>query len=286
MRLNGVLYAGMRLVIRPYHAKNSIGESHVRSDEGTGASRTDTSGPLSDAASPRFSSDESADRYHSADITEYTKPDDMNVKFLPGLDFLAAATASNKSLQEDLKPEAKEERPNILTPKPTMTREDEMVIQFSETNAISLEVSHRCLSQSDFNLELAHEAVAFASEFARLNDLVLQSSIICLEENLWNMDNATLFIQTVVQEVSDKTGMTMDWALECLAANGWTANEAVESFEELKVNKVLLLFLFFIFIFVFPLFLFFSTFPFHFSSFLILGFLEERKKKEKRDVCD
>lgn len=269
----------MRLVIRPYHAKNSIGESHVRSDEGTGASRTDTSGPLSDAASPRFSSDESADRYHSADITEYTKPDDMNVKFLPGLDFLAAATASNKSLQEDLKPEAKEEMPNILTPKPTMTREDEMVIQFSETNAISLEVSYRCLSQSDFNLELAHEAVAFASEFARLNDLVLQSSIICLEENLWNMDNATLFIQTVGQEVSDKTGMTIDWALECLAANGWTANEAVESFEDLKVNKVLLSFFFFLFLsFLFSLF---SFFFFFFSHIRIFG----RKKKKRKERC-
>lgn len=113
----------MRLVITPYHGENSVDEDPVCSDKGTGVPpHTETSGPLSNA---ELSSDESTYNSHSADITESFDPDDTNVKFSPGLDFLAAATASNKSLQQELKVKATTEKmPEISTSNPAMTTED------------------------------------------------------------------------------------------------------------------------------------------------------------------
>lgn len=142
---------------------------------------------------------------------------------LPVLNFLAAASAPNEGLQHDNKLEAPE------------IKEEEIVIQLSEIAGISLPISHLCLSQSDWDLELALEAVNFATEFASPNDLTLQTSILCLDYNLWDMETATLFVKSVAQGLSDKTGMTMNWSIDCLAANGWTAKEAMEAFEEAKV---------------------------------------------------
>lgn len=196
------------------------------------------------------------------------------MKILPGLDLLAAATASNELLQQDPKLQAKEEMPNISASKITLTKEDEIAIQFSETNDISLSISYLCLSQSDWDLELATEAIAFAAEFARLKGLELQASILCLDYNLWDMDNAILFVKTVVQEVSDKTGMTLDWAMECLASNEWTVNKAVEAFEDVKVNKF------------FPL-VYCFCFPSLFQPFLsLLSFSPVRIFVKKVRCCD
>lgn len=153
---------------------------------------------------------------------------------LPGLNFLAAVAASNKPLQQHPKLYDMEEMTDISTSK-TETKEEEIVIKLSETAGISLSISHLCLSQSDWDLELALEAVKFAAEFASVNDLELQVSILCLDYKLWDMDSTALFVRTVGQEVSDKTDMTMDWAMECLASNGWTAKKAVKAFEDVKV---------------------------------------------------
>lgn len=52
------------------------------------------------------------------------------------------------------------------------------------------------------------------------------------------MEHAALVAGSVAKEVSDKTGMTMDWAIECLYANGWTVKEALEGFEAVKVYNL------------------------------------------------
>lgn len=49
------------------------------------------------------------------------------------------------------------------------------------------------------------------------------------------MERAALVAGSIAKEVSDKTGMTMDWAIECLHANGWTMKEGLEDFEAVKV---------------------------------------------------
>lgn len=228
------------MAIRPYLLKNSIPGSHVGSAKGAGVSQAETSGLIPNADYPQLASDESAGKFQPADITllashflESPRPEaDM---ILPGLNFLAAVAASNKPLQQDPKLYAMEETTDISTSKTTETKEEEIVIKLSETAGISLSISHLCLSQSEWDLELALEAVNFAAEFASTNDLELQASILCLDYKLWDMDSAALFVRTVGQEVSDKTGMTIDWAMECLASNGWTVKRAVKAFEDVKV---------------------------------------------------
>lgn len=257
------------MAIRPYRVKKSIHESHVCSAKGTSVSQTETSIQIPTADSPRLASDQSADRSQHADTTllasqslENTRPEvDMNI--LPGLNFLAAASVSNTPLQKDPKLQAIEEMTDVPISNPTKTKEEEIAIQLSETTGISLSISHLCLSQSDWDLELAREAIHFAAEFASLNGLALQASILCLDYSLWDMDNATLFLSTVVRKVSDKTGMNMEWTIECLAANEWTAKVAIETFEDVKVMNFFhpRYFILFLIFFLLPAFSLLSFIP-------------------------
>lgn len=75
------------------------------------------------------------------------------------------------------------------------------------------------------------------------------------------MEHAALIAGSIAKEISDKTGMTMDWAIECLYANGWTVKEGLEGFEAVKVCKI-----FFLSFFLSLLCFFFLLAPFPFES--------------------
>lgn len=249
------MYARLRLAIRPY--VEEIGPLI-------------SLGPTSNANSPRLGSDEHATGSQPADVTllashpRLASPTpDARMRILPGLDALASATATNDLLQQEFLPPINEEMPNTSTEELPMIKKQEIEMQLSNITGIALWVSNLCLSQADWNLDLAVEAVTFAQEFATLHSLGLQASILCLDYNLWNSDIATIFVRTAVQEVSDRTDMTMDWAIQCLEGNGWKVDEAIASYEDVKVNKLFSLFYYFwfFFFFLFPSLLSFLLSP-------------------------
>lgn len=246
MRVNGVTYAGIPLSIQPYHIHKSNAGGHVcRPAKGLGVSLTETSGPISTTSSKSTDRSQLNDTTLLASRSLGSSKPDMAINILPGLNLLEAEVAAmpNETLQQDPKPYAAMEE----TSKPIMSTEGKLVYQLYEATGISLSIAQLCLSQSNWNLELALEAVNFAIEFARPNGLELQASILYFDHNLWDMDVAALFIDNVAEEVSDKTGMTIDLAMECLAYNGWTVKRALEAFGKAKVNKSFIFFSYYYF---------------------------------------
>lgn len=273
-RVHNTVYAGLRLSIRPYHENLSIRhKSGVGSDNNNGPRIS--IGPIFSSnkdSPPRLSSDEHANIPMPADtdtsllashsLAASSGLDGGGMRILPGLDALAAATAAEAAavaaaaatelslpLQQNLMIQSQEmrndddvfstttrsEEPSTMTKE--KKKEKEIEIEFSNITGLPPQVSHLCLSQADWKLELALEAITFASEeFAIPNDLLLTNSILCLDYNLWNKDVAEVCLQTVVKELSDKTGLTMDSAIECLDKNGWKIDQAIHSFEDLRVS--------------------------------------------------
>lgn len=167
--------------------------------------------------------------------SETSMKPEVNMPTLPAFSYLAAAPPPNE-LQPDPKVEAPEEIDDALMSKATGTKNEEFAMEISKIAGISLPISHLCLARSDWDREIALDAINFAADFASPNGLTLQASILCLENSLWDMDDAALVAGRVAKEVSGKTGMTIDWSIECLHANGWTAKGAVEAFEMVKVS--------------------------------------------------
>lgn len=228
-------------MIRPYRAKSSIPESPVDLAKGTVVSQTELSAQVPNAGCPQLAPLVSQDRTQTVDIaiptspyTESSKPE-VDPNPLPVCNSLAA-TAPPECLQQ--KPELEEhEVTTTSTLAITEVAKEAIAVQLCNITGISLPISHLCLSQSDYDQAIALEAINFAADFASPNGLALQASILCLDNSLWNMEHAALVAGAVVKEVSEKTGMTMDWAIEFLYANGWTVKEALEGFEAVKVYQ-------------------------------------------------
>lgn len=150
---------------------------------------------------------------------------------------LLAETAPTEYLQQ----EPKHEEPDVTTTTSTLVitevAKEAIAVQLSQITGISLPISHLCLSQSDYDQAIALEAINFAADFASANGLALQASILCLDNSLWNMEHAALLAGSVVKEVSQKTGITMDLAIEFLYLNDWKVKQALEGFEEIKVGQ-------------------------------------------------
>lgn len=235
-------------MIRPYRAKSSIPESHVDLIKGTVVSQTETSVQVPHAEHPQLAPLVFEDIAQPVDFalptfpcTEISKPE-LDPNPLPVCNFLAA-TAPPECLQQGPKLEGPEV---IATSALAITEiaKEAIAVQLSKITGISLPISHLCLSQSDYDQAIALEAINFAADLASRNGLALQASILCLDNSLWDMERAALVAGSIAKEVSDKTGMTVDWAIECLHANGWTVKEGLEDFEAVKVKKKIFLFLF------------------------------------------
>lgn len=235
-------------MIRPYRAKSSIPESHVDLAKGAVISPTEPSAQVPNAECPQPAPLVFDDRAQPVDIelptspsTEISKPE-VDSNPLPVCNLLAE-TAPPEYLQQ----EPKLEEPDVTTTTSTLAitevAKEAIAVQLSQITGISLPISHLCLSQSDYDQAIALEAINFAADFASPNGLALQASILCLDNSLWNMEHAALLAGSVVKEVSEKTGMTMDWAIEFLYANGWRVKEALEGFESVKVYQFLFLLL-------------------------------------------
>lgn len=251
-------------MIRPYRAKSSIPESHIELAKGNVVSQTEPSAQVPNAECPALAPRVFEDRAQPVDIalptspyTEISRPE-VDPNPLPVCNLLAA-TAPPECQQQD----PKLEEPYVTTTSPlaiTEVAKEAIAVQLSKITGISLSISHLCLSQSDYDQAIALEAINFAADFATPNGLALQASILCLDNSLWNMEHAALVAGSVVKEVSEKTGMTMDWAIDFLYANGWTVKEALEAFEAVKVYNF-----FFVFFLSFSFFSFTSTcWPFFF----------------------
>ena len=228
-------------MIRPYRTESSILESHVSPAKETVVSQTGLSVQIPNAECPQLAP-HMCDRVQPADIILPTSPCteifklEVDTNSLPVCDCLlaAGAAAPTEFIQQDSKLEGPEVT-DTSTPRITEIAKEAIAIQLSNITGISLPISHLCLSQSDYDQAMALDAINFAAEFASPNGLALQASILCLDNSLWDMDHAALVAGSVAKEISDKTGMTMDWAIECLYANGWTVKEGLEGFEAVKV---------------------------------------------------
>lgn len=151
---------------------------------------------------------------------------------LPAPNCLAAAAAAavpTKNLQQ--------QDPNFVASEGTdiETEKQAMAMQLSKATGISLATSRLLLPQADYDEALTIEAIVFATDFAKSNELSLQSSILCLDNSLWNVEAAALISITMARELSHKTGMIIDWPVECLHASGWTIEDALKSFKADKV---------------------------------------------------
>lgn len=229
-------------MIRPHRTESSIPESHVGPAKETVVSQTGLSVQIPNAECPQLAP-HMFDRAQPADIILPTSPCTENFKLevdtnpVPVCDCLLAAAAPaapSEFLQQDPKLEELEVT-DTSTPTIAEIAKEAIAIQLSNITGISLPISHLCLSQSDYDQAIALDAINFAANFASPNGLALQASILCLDNSLWDMEHAALVAGSVAKEISDKTGMTMDWAIECLYANGWTVKEGLESFEAVKV---------------------------------------------------
>lgn len=229
-------------MIRPYRAKGSVPETQVAPAKETLVSQMEPSIRISNADSTRLTYDVLEDRAQPAEMalpaspcSESSEPD-VDTSPLPASNCLAAAAAaaaaaaSTEYLQQ--------QDPNFAAPEGTEieTVEQKMAIQLSKATGISLATSNLLLPQADYNEALTIEAIVFAADFAKSNGLSLQSSILCLDNSLWNVEDASLISITLAKEVSDRTGMTIDWAVECLHASGWMVEKALKVF---KADKVL-----------------------------------------------
>lgn len=218
-------------MIRPYRAKSSIPESHADLAKGTVVSQTEPGAQVPNAECPQLTPLVSQDRTQPVDIALPTSPDTEISK--PEVD-------PNPLPVECLQQEPKLEEPEVTTTSTlaiTEVAKEAIAVQLCRITGISLPISHLCLSQSDYDQAIALEAINFAADFASPNGLALQASILCLDNSFWNMEHAALVAGSVVKEVSEKTGMTMDWAIEFLYANGWKVKEAMEGFEAVKVYQ-------------------------------------------------
>lgn len=240
-------------MIRPYHAKSSITESHVGPAKGILISQqTEPSVQIPNADSPQVACNEPEDGAQPAVLTKLTaspplsempKPE-ADTNPLPASSCLAAAVAavpaeSSQSEDPNLAQALEQQGPDVSTKSNMATEETikkEMAISLSQIAGICSDTSHLILSQSDYDQDIALQAINFAAEFASLNGLSLQCSILLLDYSLWDKDRAALVVGSVVREVIDQTGMTMDWAIDCLNSNGWTTKAALERFKRLKVN--------------------------------------------------
>lgn len=237
-------------MIRPYRAKSAIPESHIELAKGAVVSQAEPSALVPNAECPQLALLVFEDRAQPADIslptspcTEISKPE-VDTNPLPVCNFLPA-TAPTECLQQGPKLEGPEVTlTDTLTLAITEIAKEAIAVQLSKITGISLPMSHLCLSQSDYDQAIALEAINFAAEFASPNGLALHASILCLDMSLWDMERAALFAGGVVKEVSDKTGMTMDCAIECLYANSWTVKEGLEDFEAVKVYNFFFFFSF------------------------------------------
>lgn len=244
-------------MIRPYRAKGSGPQRHVGPAKGTGVSQMEPSIQIPKADSPRLASNESEGRAQPSEISLPTSPclesskPDVNTNPLPASTCVAAAAPTEFLQQKEPNLAAPEQTVDVSKTSNTITEiiKEEMAIQLSKCTGISLPISHLCLSQSDYDQGIAVEAINFAADFASPNGLALQASILCLDNSLWDMEDAALVAGTVAKEVSDGTGMTMDWAIECLHATGWTLKGALEGFEAVKVCSTNITFISFIFSF-------------------------------------
>ena len=231
-------------MIRPYRAKGLIPESQVAPTKGTLVSQMEPSVRISNADSTPLACDVFEDRSQPAEMALPASPDseisqpEVDTSPLPAPNCLAAAAAApTKNLQQ--------QDPNFAAPEGTdiETEKQAMAMQLSKATGISLATSRLLLPQADYDEALTIEAIVFATDFAKSNGLSLQSSILCLDNSLWDIEDAALVSMTMAREVSDKTGMIMDWAVECLHASGWTIGEALKTFkadkviEARKINK-------------------------------------------------
>lgn len=139
-------------MIRPYHAKSSIPESHVGLAKGTVVSQAEPSAELQNAEHPQLALFVFEDRAQPADITLSTSPcteisePEVGTNPLPVCNLLAAA-APTEFLQQDPKLEVIDTSTLAITE----TAKEAIAVQLSKITGISLPISHLCLSQSDYD---------------------------------------------------------------------------------------------------------------------------------------
>lgn len=223
-------------MIRPYCAKGLVPESQVAPTKGTLVSQMEPSVRIPNADSTQLAYDVFEDRAQPAEMALPASPDseisepEVDTSPLPASNCLVvAAVAPTENLQQ--------QDPNFTVPEGTdiETEKQTMAMQLSKATGISLATSRLLLPQADYDEALTIEAIVFATDFAKSNGLSLQSSILCLDNSLWDVEDAALISITMAREVSDKTGLIIDWAVECLHASGWKLEEALKTFKADKV---------------------------------------------------